>query len=109
MVGAQVVHLLDPLAEQAWSASGLWASLPGPLKLCSVLFCWHRIGPKGPPEARSQYTGTDLGVQQFLLRPNKWPRQWAGLGYLQGGQLTPKVGHSNLHSVHSFPGDILIP
>jgi hypothetical protein len=23
MVGALVVHLLDPLAEQAWSASGL--------------------------------------------------------------------------------------
>jgi hypothetical protein len=33
MAGAQVVHILDPLAEQAWSASGLWASLPGPQKL----------------------------------------------------------------------------
>jgi hypothetical protein len=29
MAGAQIVHLLGPLAEQAWSASGLWASLPG--------------------------------------------------------------------------------
>jgi hypothetical protein len=28
--GAQVVHLLDPLAEQAWLASGLWVLLPGP-------------------------------------------------------------------------------
>jgi hypothetical protein len=26
-----------------------------------------------------------------------------------GGQLTPKVDHSNSHSVHSLPGDILIP
>jgi hypothetical protein len=64
--GAQVVHLLDPLAEQAWSASGIWAR-----KLCSVPFGWCRIGPKGtwsePPEARSQYRGTDLGIWGFLL------------------------------------------
>jgi hypothetical protein len=26
-----MVCLLDPLAEQAWVASGLWASLPGSL------------------------------------------------------------------------------
>jgi hypothetical protein len=30
MVGAQTVHLWDPLAEQARSASGLWSSLRGP-------------------------------------------------------------------------------
>jgi hypothetical protein len=30
MAGAQEVHLLGPLAKQAWSASGLWVSSPGP-------------------------------------------------------------------------------
>jgi hypothetical protein len=29
MMGAPAFHLLDPLAEQDWSASGLLASLPG--------------------------------------------------------------------------------
>jgi hypothetical protein len=29
-MGAQVVHLLDPLAEQDCSVSGLWGSLPVP-------------------------------------------------------------------------------
>jgi hypothetical protein len=75
MVGAQVVHLLDPLVEQVWLASGLWASLPGPQKLCSIPFCWYRIGPKGPwsepTEARSRYKGTHLRVRVFLLQPDK--------------------------------------
>jgi hypothetical protein len=69
--GAQAVHLLDPFAEQVCSAFDLWASLPGPRKLCSVPFCWHRIGPKGawpePPEARNQYRGTGWDAQGFLL------------------------------------------
>jgi hypothetical protein len=47
MAGAQVVHLLDPLAEQAWSAFGLWASLPGLKNSALSLFVGTELGPRG--------------------------------------------------------------
>jgi hypothetical protein len=54
-VGAQVVHLLGPLAEQTGQL--LVFRLHYLDHENSVPFCWCRIGPKGawsePPEARS--------------------------------------------------------
>jgi hypothetical protein len=57
MVGAQAVHLLDPLAEQAWLASGSLGFITRAMETLLCPFCWCRICPKGawsePSEARS--------------------------------------------------------
>lgn len=42
-MGAQVAHPLGPLAKLAWSAHGLWVSLPGPQKLlCPCLLAQNQ-------------------------------------------------------------------
>jgi hypothetical protein len=46
--------------------------------------------------------GGSIMTRQMVLTVNK-------SRVPSGGQLTPKVGHCNSHSVHSLPGDILIP
>jgi hypothetical protein len=102
--GAQVFHLLDPLAEQAWSASDPWASLLGHKNSAPSLFVDTESDPR---EHGLSHLKPEVDIGELILESEA-----LAVGNSRvplGGQLTPKVGHSNSHSMCSFLGDILIP